>query len=574
MHRIRISLALLPLALALSLYAQDAAPAATDDQPVLTIKRSSHLVVLDVVVTDSKQNPISGLQPSDFTILEKGKPQTILNFDEHEPQPQAALPPMPNLPPNTFTNYTPVAENGPLNVFLLDSLNTRITDMSTVRAEILKFLDAMPPGTRIAIFGLSTQLRLLQGFTSDPGLLHAALKDDKNRSKDSKQQPIIPNGGQTVNGAAQTGGPATNLVYTIAPKDPTFQETSNLHEADLQASIRTQYTLDGFNALAHYLSGFPGRKNLLWFSGSFPLNVAPTLNGLLHPIANSFALEYRETIDLLIQGQVAVYPMDARGMTGQLQHIGMDEMGESTGGKAFYGTNDLAGAMQRSLSLGSHYYTITYTPPDGRWDGELRDINVKVDQPDLQLYFRHGYYADDPDKPLASGTVAVAPPSAMGTAMLYGAPEPSQIVFAAQIASVSLTPDPATAHGNNPNPKVHGPYLEYAVHYGIDPRNIVPQITPDGVHHGRLELSALLYDTDGTLVNSMSDTATVIIDDKILQQGLHITQNLSVPVDPKRQHGYTFRIGVHDVNGDRVGALEVPVAAIHDPAAAAAPAKQ
>jgi hypothetical protein len=323
------------------------------------------------------------------------------------------------------------------------------------------------------------------------------------------------------------------------------------------------------------------------------MNVSPSVNNLLNGPTNSFQSEFKELTDLLTQAQVAVYPVEASGGEKGLSRVPtggsiystfkrdignqyiMDDTAEGTGGKAFYDTNDLAGAVQKSLSLGSHYYTITYTPTNENWNGYYRGIEVKVDQPDVQLYFRHGYYADDPDKPVASGAAAVAPPSAMGTAMMYGAPTPAQIVFAAQIVPVSLAPNPAAASGNTPGPKVHGPYIEYAVHYGIDPRNIVPQITPDGVHHGQLEVTALLYDSDGTLVNSASENAAVILDDRILQQGLHITQNLSVPVDPKRQHGYTFRVGVHDVNGDRVGALEVPVSAIHDPnAAAAAPAKQ
>jgi VWFA-related protein len=626
----RISLALLPLALTLSLYAQDAAPVAApaatpaDDQPVLTIKRNSHLVVLDVVVTDSKQSPISGLQPTDFTILEKGKPQTILNFDEHGPSAQAAPPPMPNLPPNTFTNYKPVAEDGPLNILLFDAIDTSMVDQAAVRSQMLKFLDTMQPGTRIAIFSLSNRLRLAQGFTSDRELLRAALNDKKSMPKGS----ILLN--DTVNGDT-LGNETARGTYSSVDSDADkafggIKASSEAHEATISGDMGITDMISGMTALAHYLAGFPGRKNLVWFAGLFPANIArmfstPTqvsTNAANSPqdnqnqqsmvAMNSFQPEFRETTDLFTQSQVAIYPVDTRGEeiliapaftaagSGQTLVGGdlgiyatfrrdqyynqpvMDGIAADTGGKGF-GNNDMKAELQNIISLGSHYYTIAYTPPDGKWDGEFRDINVKVDQPDTQLYFRHGYYADDPDKPVASHVAtAVPPPSAMGTAMLPGAPEPTQIVFAAQIVPVSLTPNPAAVAGNTPGPKVHGPYLEYAVHYGIDPRNIVPQITPDGVHHGKLELTALLYDADGTLVNSASENAAVTIDDKILQQGLHITQNLSVPVDPKRQHGYTFRVGVHDVNGDRVGALEVPVSAIHDPnatvSAAAVPAKQ
>ena len=43
----------------------------------------------------------------------------------------------------------------------------------------------------------------------------------------------------------------------------------------VQSQLRAKYTLDAMNALARYLVGFHGRKNLVWFSGSFPINILP-----------------------------------------------------------------------------------------------------------------------------------------------------------------------------------------------------------------------------------------------------------------------------------------------------------
>ncbi len=48
---------------------------------------------MDVVVVDKKGNPISGLTKEDFTLLDEGQPQTLLNFDVvtvQEAQPAAA----------------------------------------------------------------------------------------------------------------------------------------------------------------------------------------------------------------------------------------------------------------------------------------------------------------------------------------------------------------------------------------------------------------------------------------------------------------------------------------------------
>src|SRR5207302_5298299 len=82
--------------------------------------------------------------------------------------------------------------------------------------------------------------------------------------------------------------------------------------------LRVKYTLDAMNQLARYLSSIPGRKNLIWFSGSFPISVLPDTTGnLTDPFAvvADYEKEFRETVTLLARSQIAVYPVDARGLT-------------------------------------------------------------------------------------------------------------------------------------------------------------------------------------------------------------------------------------------------------------------
>ena len=84
-----------------------------------------------------------------------------------------------SLPPNVYSNVPPVAESDSVDVLLIDTLNTEVGDQLFVRKQILKFLQGMKPGTRVAIFSLGSQFRFLQGFTSDVSLLQAALNDVK-----------------------------------------------------------------------------------------------------------------------------------------------------------------------------------------------------------------------------------------------------------------------------------------------------------------------------------------------------------------------------------------------------------
>ena len=49
-----------------------------------TLRTNTRLVVVDVVATDSKGQPVPDLKASDFTVLEDGKPQKISGFNfEH-----------------------------------------------------------------------------------------------------------------------------------------------------------------------------------------------------------------------------------------------------------------------------------------------------------------------------------------------------------------------------------------------------------------------------------------------------------------------------------------------------------
>jgi VWFA-related protein len=134
-----------------------------------TLQVKSRIVVVDVVVTDSKENAIHGLKPSDFTLLEDKQAQIIRHFEEHTAAPAGSqLPPQPQMPANTFTNELLAPEGSALNVIVIDSLNTPLEIQPSLRSQLREVVDALPSGTRVAVFGISNRLVMLQSFTSDP----------------------------------------------------------------------------------------------------------------------------------------------------------------------------------------------------------------------------------------------------------------------------------------------------------------------------------------------------------------------------------------------------------------------
>ena len=308
--------AVMPL-LASVLFAQspqpDSKPAATT-----TLKANTQLVIVDVTVTDAHRKPVHNLKASDFVVLEDNVSQNIKAFEEHAyiSAPAVSVQPPP-LPPGVFTNFSPVPSRGTLNVLLIDTLNTPLEDQAFVRSQIQQYLKNAPSGTRIAIFGLATHLYLLQGFTSNPEVLKAAV----DRKSSSKPSPLLHDSVGGGNGDV----PVSQQFDDAFGADPntaagTTQALAQLKqfEAEQQSyelQLRAKYTLDSLNQLARYLSGLQGRKNLIWFSGSFPINILPdgSLSRPFAIVANS-ENEFRQTTALLSRSQVAVYPVDARGL--------------------------------------------------------------------------------------------------------------------------------------------------------------------------------------------------------------------------------------------------------------------
>jgi VWFA-related protein len=581
---------------------------------VTTIRTSSDLVVVDVVASDSQQNPVHKLTAADFTLLEDGKPQTVKVFEEHQTQPSAPLPPAPKLEPGVFTNFSIAPVNGALNILLLDKLNTPMDAQTVVRDQVLKFLKEVHPGTRIAIFSLTTELKLLQGFTSNPEVLRALVEGKKGNQGAS---PLMNNAMEGDQAGADD--PMYDTTADALGNDPdAAMILANLQQFEVeqqsfQLQLRARYTLDALNQLARYMSALPGRKNLIWFSGSFPVNILPDPD-ILTLAASSTASsgppvdpftgvasmedEFRETVDLLARSQVAVYPIDARGLmvnptmsvtqSGSTmirkpsgfsnantkffqdtseEHGTMEEMAQATGGKAFVNTNGLKEAVEKAIDSGSNYYTIAYTPTNRKWNGDYRKIQVKLDHSGVTLAYRRGYFADDPNAPAQKSQAQNAKPdpnqySALRAAMLHGGPEPTELIFAASVHPASTDTEAELVPGNQVVKKVSGPYRRYAVTFMANPKELNWTVAPDGAHHCTLEFMTFVYDGNGTRINvqinGIGATIPAAQFDSVRNGNIKYLQQISVPAKGE----YYLRVGMRDIASDHVGAVELPVAAV------------
>jgi VWFA-related protein len=586
------------LCLTMAALAQQAAPTLQDrglQTPTLSI--TTREVLLDVVVTDRDGHPVSGLAASDFAVAEEGEPQHIAHLEEHHPlnaEDLARLKAAPALPTNTFTNFTPVENTNASTVILLDALDTRVQAQMELREQLIDYFKHMQPGTPVAIFQIDTEMRLIQGFTSDPQTLLEAAKSKRNMP--SLLRPV----------------PGTSAEYR---------------------RVRSDILRSGFQLMGRYLAGFPGRKNLIWLTGAIPQSY------YTDPLGSSFGMSFRDDLsilddnpddltDALTLSRVAVYPIDARGLltppqfeasnngrpapnanlrfesAQAAQHIQLEMIAQATGGTAYYNTNGLKEAIAGIVDNGSNYYTLAYATTNHTWDGRFRHIKVTVDRPGLRLRHRQGYYAVDraaqeqrllaakqkqkaraaanpfgdedsangastpaagePQPPETPGALVKHPRGGFVAAMQLGAIAPTEVIFTASLAMgdqvVKLdpgTPLPADNYlGANYRDK---PFRTCTVQFQADARALRLSRTADGARHGTVEFVTVVYDQTGNPVNSQLTTAVLNLSEahyrKMLADGLASRQEIAVPV----KGNFFLRVGVHDVASDRIGALEIPV---------------
>src|ERR1035438_3346724 len=72
-------------------------------------------------------------------------------------------------------------------------------------------------------------------------------------------------------------------------------------------------------AIANQLAGLPGRKNLIWVSGGFPVPVGAINGSVMKEATHGLAGDTRSTWRVFTDSGLAIYPVDARGLIGMAE---------------------------------------------------------------------------------------------------------------------------------------------------------------------------------------------------------------------------------------------------------------
>jgi VWFA-related protein len=415
-----------------------------------SLKSETRLINVDVSVRDKHGNPVRGLKPSDFQIFDDGHgPQQIAGFEFIEPPaittastPQngpngpsaAGAKPVPKVDP-VYSNRRYVNLPLPPTAILVDPGNIAFQDQVTARLQVLKLLDKLPAQTPVAVFLLNQGLIVTQNFTTDRGALRTAV----NRS-------MIPM--QKVKNPENDPDNKFNTTDDGAKAAQDFQKL----EYEEQTTVIADQTSDAMRAIAKDLSGFPGRKNLIWISEAFPQWILPgsgfgphsveagDSSSLSDPFRQAFisSANYGDKLQsdaqALVDARVTVYPVDARGLVAPdlydaagnplatdpsfasnpasagpamgaeltrentdlvFSQATMEQIADDTGGTACRNTNDLSGCATRAVEDDSPDYEISYYPAGVIWDGSFHRITLKTDLHGVKIHYRRGYSAVD-----------------------------------------------------------------------------------------------------------------------------------------------------------------------------------
>ncbi len=484
------------------------------------IRVNTRLVQVSVVVRDS-HGQVVGLSKENFTVFDKGQQRPIAVFVANSAVPKAVAnvaagapvsagtvaPP----PPGVVTNKSDAPER-PVSatVILIDALNTDFRDQQVARKQILKFIASLDHSRRMAIYLLNTKIRVLQDFTDDPALLKAALE------KYAAESSATLRGATEANPHILPPSMTMNNDPTIDAMLESFNEIRDAHQVD-----RAKLTANALEQIAVHLARVSGRKTLIWMSSGFPFYLINDERGNFLAAGReerNFQDEINQAVRALSSADIAIYPVDARGLIGipvwdvanptplvmasrgrfgtrGNGQIGtapvdmpdgletMNDLAAGTGGRAFHNTNDLQSAVAAAIEDADTSYTIGFYASDPP-DDSFHPIKIKLDRPGAEARYRTSYYSTLVKPPTESSRVSWLEAAARSALDATG------IGLTAQVEHESPT-----------NPAFH-----VAVKIDVNDLSLDNQT---GKWTGGFDISFVAQDAGGAAVNTVTKTITL-----------------------------------------------------------------
>jgi len=334
-----------------------------------TLKVSSRLVVVDVVVLDKTGHPVSSLDRSQFEITENGVPQQIAAFDP----PSAHRMPAGSAPMVHGTADLERIGDAPVDILVLDELNNSFGEAANARLQMLSFLHKQPevlPVPTLLLVASESRFQVLHDYT---------------QSRDELLKSVEKH---------------------FASPPVQLDSTGLLVE-----------TLGILSQIAESSKGTVGRKNVLWVGSGYPV-----VNTMLLPTSSEGTLQdaIRRVTDRMLDARVVLMLIDPKGVQavdqGGENFATMDDMSAgiapitgpftgkldfgtfaiATGGQIFAVSNDVDAEIGRSAESSQVFYTLAYTSTTGNDNpAAYRKIRIHIQDRSLRAVTRDGYFPEE-----------------------------------------------------------------------------------------------------------------------------------------------------------------------------------
>lgn len=420
--------------LAACLRAQDTGTVSPAGAPVSpsnsTFRIDIDNVQVPVLVTGKDGRPVSGLKREDFVLLEDGKPKRIVSLDVVAPGTEPLLPEVPQ--DGTFSNRVGDGRSGRrLTIVALDLINSTFIDQTACRNFLTKyFANVKEDGALYELVVFTRRgVRVLHDFTLDSNRLIAQIQGLKMGMRGERTTDQARTEVNTFR-IAPPQSDAANFFLAGGSSIDLDQWFRSFYADDVkyQTADAILLTLQSFQFVAETTGGIPGRKSLVWLTGSFPFS---TEEGNAYLNAGQPKLLFEHTMQQMSRSNVAIYPVDLRGLVvnglpdssvkwsrknvGNLplkkednelqdqviagaalqQATSIDtlkELAEMTGGVAYYNNNDVGESLRKASEDGAQYYLLSFTPSGKTKKEGWRKLSVRVQRPGVHVRARKGYY--------------------------------------------------------------------------------------------------------------------------------------------------------------------------------------
>jgi VWFA-related protein len=376
------------------------------------IRTGINFVSVDVIVTDSRGEPVLDLKPEDFTVTEDGRPQAIETFSvvQIDAASQAENRPTTAIRSDFDEEREAARSDVRLFVILFSDYHVRRGNDMAVRQPLIDFVqNQLDPADLVAVMHPLTSVNDIR-FT-------------RNRR-------------ETISAIERFEG----RKFDYRPRNA-FEEQYAYYPAATVERIRNQVTMGALKAAAVRLGGLrDGRKSVIFISEGFTSTLPPQLNDPIasmprvgNPVARrptttpqggdlmaeridfmnqtDLLNDMRDVFDVANRQNTSIYPVDPRGLAAGTYDINegvsattdrahltssldtLRVLAANTDGRAIINRNDLATGMRQIIRDSSAYYLLGYNSTQTPTDGKFHEIRVRVNRRGVDVRARKGYWA-------------------------------------------------------------------------------------------------------------------------------------------------------------------------------------